>query len=99
MLTTTHDTATAWLGIGSALLHISKPKLASITVVLCVFLYLGSVLVLHITTPALFALEVFNSTQYVPTETEGLPVFDPSGDLSGLNLSQLPFDSNMYVPL
>jgi hypothetical protein len=38
-----------------------------------VFLYLGNILVLHITTPGLFSLETFNSTSLSVVPTQGLP--------------------------
>ncbi|KAJ7479499.1 hypothetical protein FB451DRAFT_1239109 [Mycena latifolia] len=92
-LTVTHDSVVAWSGIGSALFQIWNQKAmhTSVIGVLSVFLYLGSILALHITTPALFALETFSLSRSVLVDTEGLPAYDPSGYLSGLNLSeQLP---------
>ncbi|KAJ7221113.1 hypothetical protein C8J57DRAFT_1393394 [Mycena rebaudengoi] len=61
-LTETHDNAAAWAGIGSAIfqLWIQKAVPASIIGVFSTFLYLASILVLHITTPALFSLETVN---------------------------------------
>ncbi|KAJ7238348.1 hypothetical protein B0H12DRAFT_1254229 [Mycena haematopus] len=53
--------------------------------VLSTFLYLGNILALHITIPALFSLQSFNSSRSVPVITHGLPAFDFSGyDLSNL---------------
>ncbi|KAJ7800058.1 hypothetical protein B0H14DRAFT_2616551 [Mycena olivaceomarginata] len=80
-LTATHDTTAAWAGIGSAFLHLCHQKAVrtSITGILSVCLYLGTVLVLHITTPALFALETFNSTSTSEVLTEGLPAMNMSG--------------------
>ncbi|KAF7354158.1 hypothetical protein MVEN_01103400 [Mycena venus] len=80
-LTATHDSTAAWAGIGSALLHLWRQKAvrASFTGVLSVFLYLGTVLVLHITTPGLFSLETFNSTTISVVHTEGLPAINMSG--------------------
>ncbi|KAJ6484075.1 hypothetical protein C8R45DRAFT_1000114 [Mycena sanguinolenta] len=85
-LTETHDNAAAWAGIGCALVHLWHQKTvpASITGVLCTFFYLTSVLILHITTPALFSLETFAATRAVPVQTQGLPSYnwtDPVADL------------------
>jgi hypothetical protein len=80
-LTATHDSTAAWAGIGSAFLHFwhQKAVRASITGIGSVFLYLGTVLVLHVTTPGLFALETFNSTSTSLVLTEGLPAMKMSG--------------------
>ncbi|KAJ7863581.1 hypothetical protein B0H13DRAFT_2565026 [Mycena leptocephala] len=79
-LTATHDSTAAWAGIGSAFIHLwhQKTVRASITGVVVVFLYLGTVLVLHITTPGLFSLETFNSTSSSVVLTEGLPAMNMS---------------------
>ncbi|KAJ6589714.1 hypothetical protein B0H19DRAFT_1304122 [Mycena capillaripes] len=83
-LTTTHDNGAAWAGMGSALagmLNQRKNVPSSLVGVLSAFIYLGGILALHITTPALLAVEAFNSTQLVRVPTQGLPI------LSGVNLS------------
>lgn len=84
-LTATHDNAAAWAGIGSAtaLLWNQKAVPASFISVLAVLLYLGNILVLHVTILGLFPLETSNSTRFVPVITHGLPTFNFSGyDLS-----------------
>ncbi|KAJ7763007.1 hypothetical protein B0H16DRAFT_1718840 [Mycena metata] len=77
-LTAMHDHAAAWTGIGSAVLHIwhQKTATASLTGTFAVFLYLGNVLVLHISTPALFSLQTFNFTRPLQVETNGLPSYN-----------------------
>ncbi|KAJ6620422.1 hypothetical protein B0H10DRAFT_1077202 [Mycena sp. CBHHK59/15] len=77
-LTATHDTAAAWAGIGSALFRLLSQSLvpASVLGSLCTFLYLGNIMVLHITTPALFSLETFNSSLSMPVKTQSLPEFN-----------------------
>ncbi|KAJ7325382.1 hypothetical protein DFH08DRAFT_1085128 [Mycena albidolilacea] len=77
-LTATHDSAAAWTGIGSALSQLWSQRTMSGSVigVLSVFLYLANILVLHITTPALFSFETFNLTWPVPVETRSLPSLD-----------------------
>ncbi|KAJ7325390.1 hypothetical protein DFH08DRAFT_1085129 [Mycena albidolilacea] len=74
-LTATHDSAAAWTGIGSALsqLWTQRTTSGSDIGVLSVFLYLANILVLHITTPALFSFETFNSTRPFPVATRSLP--------------------------
>ncbi|KAJ7614512.1 hypothetical protein FB45DRAFT_255023 [Roridomyces roridus] len=74
MLTVTHDTVAAWRGIGSALTSVFH-QTPSLPAVVPVFLYLGGILILHITSPALFVVQVFNSTVPVPVRTQGIPAF------------------------
>ncbi|KAJ7454390.1 hypothetical protein FB451DRAFT_1565274 [Mycena latifolia] len=83
-LTATHDTSAAWAGIGSAIVYIWHQKAvpASVIGVLSTFLYLGNILVLHITTPALVSLQTFNSTHSVLVPAQGLPAFNWSNDLT-----------------
>ncbi|KAJ7469780.1 hypothetical protein B0H11DRAFT_2043369 [Mycena galericulata] len=85
-LTATHDTAAAWAGIGSAIFHLWSQRAvpASVLAVLSTVAYLSSVLVLHITTPALFSLEAFNASRPVIVGTHGLPSFNWSTEPNGL---------------
>ncbi|KAJ7840947.1 hypothetical protein B0H14DRAFT_3140379 [Mycena olivaceomarginata] len=87
-LTATHDSAAAWTGIGSALSQLWSQRTTSGSVigVLSVFLYLANILVLHITTPALFSFETFNSTRTVGVATRSLPSLD---SFSRVNWSDL----------
>ncbi|KAJ7841690.1 hypothetical protein B0H14DRAFT_2782285 [Mycena olivaceomarginata] len=90
-LTATHDHAAAWAGIGAAVSSIwhQKAVTASIGGVLSIFLYLGNILVLHITTPALFSLETFTSPVPIPVGTQSLPDFNRSlYDPPPFNISQ-----------
>ncbi|KAJ7763001.1 hypothetical protein B0H16DRAFT_1883883 [Mycena metata] len=77
-LTAMHDHAAAWTGIGSAMLHIwhQKTATASLTGAFAVFLYLGNILILHISTPALFSLQTFDFTRPLQVETHGLPRYN-----------------------
>jgi hypothetical protein len=79
-LTATHDNAAAWTGLGSAVSSIWNQRAipASIMGVVSVFLYLGNILVLHITTPALFSLNTFNASHPPIVQTEGLPTINQS---------------------
>ncbi|KAJ6503856.1 hypothetical protein C8R45DRAFT_973929 [Mycena sanguinolenta] len=84
-LTTTHDNAAAWAGIGSALSRVwyQKAVPASLSGVFSAFFYLGNILALHITTPALFSLQTFNSSRSISVTTQGFPVLD----LTAYNMS------------
>ncbi|KAJ7506034.1 hypothetical protein B0H11DRAFT_328788 [Mycena galericulata] len=79
-LTTTHDTAAAWASVGSAIstLWHQKAVPASFLGVLSAFVYLVSILILHITTSSLFSLQTFNATRSIPIGTHGLPALDSS---------------------
>ncbi|KAJ6516974.1 hypothetical protein DFH09DRAFT_1195779 [Mycena vulgaris] len=102
-LTATHDTEAAWAGVGSAVVQLWNQKTipACIVGVLSVFLYLGNILVLHVTTPALFSLEAFNSSRSISVGTQGLPVWNSSnqggedhakmGFFAGAALYYIPF--------
>jgi hypothetical protein len=78
LLTTTHDNIAAWTGIGSALVHTWHQKAISKSMmgVLSVLLYLGNILVLHITTPALFSPEAFSYSRNTMVKTQSLPAFN-----------------------
>ncbi|KAF7344292.1 hypothetical protein MVEN_01720700 [Mycena venus] len=84
MLTATHDNAAAWSGIGSAVVYLwhQRTVRASLVSVLFAVLYLGNILGLHVTTPALFSLEAFNSNRFVPVGTNSLVALNSSIDLS-----------------
>ncbi|KAJ7303723.1 hypothetical protein DFH08DRAFT_825656 [Mycena albidolilacea] len=83
-LTATHDNLTAWAGIGAALGslygQISVP--ASVIGTLSVFAYLGCAEILHITTPAILSVEVFNMSVSTPVPTQWLPQTNASNPLS-----------------
>ncbi|KAJ7796955.1 hypothetical protein B0H14DRAFT_3157752 [Mycena olivaceomarginata] len=85
-LTATHDHAAAWAGIVAAFLRLwdQKSVTASVFGVLNVLLYLANILVLHITTPAIFSLEAFNSS--VPTAVDTL-------EFPFLNFTRSNFDA------
>ncbi|KAJ6509864.1 hypothetical protein DFH09DRAFT_271536 [Mycena vulgaris] len=74
-LTALHDNASAWTGIGLAVStlwsQISIP--ASVIGTMTVTGYLGSIAVLHITTPALFSVELFNTSFQRGIATQGIP--------------------------
>lgn len=79
-LTATHDQVSAWAGIGSAALTLSKqvtsPSSALHIFTIC--LYLSTVSILHVTTPALVSVESFNVSIITSVQTKGIPEFpDP----------------------
>ncbi|KAJ6479803.1 hypothetical protein C8R45DRAFT_1006019 [Mycena sanguinolenta] len=75
-LTVTHDETSAWNGIGSALFRIRDQQRipSNFLGVLSIFLYLGNILVLHISLPGLLSVEIFNSTWSNLVETQSSPV-------------------------
>ncbi|KAJ7618213.1 hypothetical protein DFH06DRAFT_1237364 [Mycena polygramma] len=100
-LTATHDIAAAWTGIGSAAVHIWRQWAvpASPFGVLLAFLYLGGVIVLHVSTPALFALETFNATHLNHVQTQSLPSYTwPDGHVSWDSLVEYTLESLINLP-
>ncbi|KAJ6491072.1 hypothetical protein C8R45DRAFT_1213169 [Mycena sanguinolenta] len=97
-LTATHDTAAAWTGIGSAISCLWNQRIvpASLSSVLSIFMYLGSILALHITTPALFSMETFNATRLDRVGTQGLPAYTWPSDLSPVSNGSSPLDNALY---
>ncbi|KAJ7215556.1 hypothetical protein GGX14DRAFT_443082 [Mycena pura] len=83
-LTATHDTAAAWAGIGSAILRIWQQRQvrSSVAGVISPAVYLSAILALQTTTPALFTLAAFNSTQTIVIPTRGLPMFSDAVNAS-----------------
>ncbi|KAJ6566614.1 hypothetical protein B0H19DRAFT_1257813 [Mycena capillaripes] len=79
-LATTHDTAAAWSGVESAMFSVWRQRAvpASTFAVVSVLVYLGSILVLHVTASSLISLETFNATSPMSVPTEGLPAFNLS---------------------
>jgi hypothetical protein len=70
-LTTVHDTANAWTGIGAAvyaLLQQQNPP-SSIWAMIGVVMYLACVSVIHITSSTTMQFIAFNSTSTIPVQT------------------------------
>ncbi|KAJ7156395.1 hypothetical protein C8R46DRAFT_1356051 [Mycena filopes] len=93
-LTAIHDTSAAWTGIGSAILHLWRQTAVpgSALGVVTALLYLSNVLVLHISSPALFSVVAFNTSNSVPVGTSShLPVYNSSAfpDLEEIEHSDL----------
>jgi hypothetical protein len=81
-LTATHDESTAWIGLGSALLVLLKQTriAASVVGVSLITIYLVGISVLHISTPSLFTLQVFElSNSTTISKRIGMPKIEPDG--------------------
>lgn len=79
-LTATHDHAAAWVGIGAAISYIQHQKALPVSIggIVSIFLYLGNILVLHITIPAVLSLATFTFPISSPVGTNSLPDFNRS---------------------
>ncbi|KAJ7610620.1 hypothetical protein DFH06DRAFT_171956 [Mycena polygramma] len=79
-LTATHDQTLSWAGIGAAfsslLAQLALP--ADIIGTLAITGYLATILTLHVSTPALFAVETFNHTVPAVVPTQGFPLWNGS---------------------
>lgn len=77
-LTKSHDSISSWAGFGSALatLRNQLSVSASIFGTLKIAGYLGCVSILHISIPAVFSVETFNSSVSVDLDTWGYPGFN-----------------------
>ncbi|KAJ6509820.1 hypothetical protein DFH09DRAFT_1198507 [Mycena vulgaris] len=89
-LTATHDNLAAWSGLGSALasVHQQLALPAAVNSTLCILLYLSSIMVLHLSTSALFSVETFASTMTVTVPTRGLPEWNISDVRNSTNTVQ-----------
>ncbi|KAJ7019086.1 hypothetical protein C8F04DRAFT_353328 [Mycena alexandri] len=85
-LTATHDQVSAWAGIGSAAITLSKQVTSpsSVLRIFAISLYLSTVSILHVTTPALVSVESFNVTITTSVQTRGIPEFPDPRDNSTL---------------
>ncbi|KAF8186116.1 hypothetical protein K438DRAFT_1936834 [Mycena galopus ATCC 62051] len=75
LLAATHDQVLAWTGIGSAcsaLYHQIKWPTSWLQI-LFIWLYLAAISILHIVTPAIIAVESFNSTTPTKVKTQSFP--------------------------
>ncbi|KIM72760.1 hypothetical protein PILCRDRAFT_15822 [Piloderma croceum F 1598] len=81
-LTATHDESTAWVGLGSALLVLWKQThiAASVVGTSLITIYLVGISVLHISTPSLFTLQVFDQPNSTMISTRiGMPkIYQPN---------------------
>ncbi|KAJ7142380.1 hypothetical protein C8R44DRAFT_846434 [Mycena epipterygia] len=79
-LTAMHDDILSWAGLGSGLasLYNQLAVPASVTGTLAIAGYLSTLSFLHLTTPALFALQTFNQTFPATVQTHGIPEWNTS---------------------
>jgi len=72
-VTALHDVSQSWSGLGSAIgnLYRQFEHRAAISAPVIAFLYLAGIAGLHITTPALFGVQVFEGEEMVPVKTYG----------------------------
>ncbi|KAJ7443702.1 hypothetical protein FB451DRAFT_1413538 [Mycena latifolia] len=101
-LTAIHDSAAAWSGIGAAFVYLwlQTSVRGSLIGVLCALIYLSNILVLHITTPALFSVASFNASHQITIQTEGqVPdyIWTP-GDPYHINFANYLARSSYYLP-
>ncbi|KAJ7144605.1 hypothetical protein C8R44DRAFT_865510 [Mycena epipterygia] len=75
-----HDDILSWSGIGSGLASLSNQLAvpASVTGTLAIAGYLSTIAFLHLTTPALFALQTFNQTFPSNVSTRVIPQWNTS---------------------
>jgi len=85
-LTASHDQSTAWMGLGSALLVVWRQFRipASVFGTLLVSVYLIGIAILHISTPSLFNLQIFDKPNTTVISTQiGMPIItavDPNSE-------------------
>jgi hypothetical protein len=86
-LTATHDKILAWNGIGSAfatLYHQIKWPTSSLHI-LVIWMYLGGISVLHVTTPAVLSTQSFNLSILTKVNTQSIPQWSDDSHRSVLN--------------
>ncbi|KAK0204400.1 hypothetical protein DFS33DRAFT_1423374 [Desarmillaria ectypa] len=99
-LTATHDNISAWTGLGAALLALWRQTFIAASVIgaLCVAAYFVFAAVLHITTPAIFSLQPFNTTRHATISTTlGTPNISVKNPGSS-NPSSFFLDSTPVIP-
>ncbi|KAK0216578.1 hypothetical protein EDD85DRAFT_942889 [Armillaria nabsnona] len=99
-LTATHDNMSAWSGLGAALISVWRQTAiaASVAGSILVAGYFICVTILHITAPAIFSIQPFNTTQYsVISTTMGPPNISINNHGSS-NPSSFWLDSTPVIP-
>ncbi|KAK0494038.1 hypothetical protein EDD18DRAFT_1403012 [Armillaria luteobubalina] len=99
-LTATHDNVSAWTGLGAALLSLWRQTTvtASIAGALLVAAYFVFAAVLHITTPAIFSVQPFNSSRQATISTTLGPPNISINNLGSSNPSSFWLDSTPVIP-
>ncbi|KAK0444035.1 hypothetical protein EV421DRAFT_2035066 [Armillaria borealis] len=99
-LTATHDNMSAWTGLGAALLSLWRQTTvaASVAGALLVAAYFVFAAVLHITTPAIFSVQPFNSSRQATISTTLGPPNISINNLGSSNPSSFWLDSTPVIP-
>ncbi|KAJ6449264.1 hypothetical protein C8R45DRAFT_1131086 [Mycena sanguinolenta] len=89
-LASMHDRVNSWAGLGSSIATLYQQLVlpASFSATLAIFGYLAAVSTLHVTTPALISVEIFNSTISSQVVIEGLPQWPDSDHESTISYLQ-----------
>jgi hypothetical protein len=88
-LTTTHDTAAAWSGLGFAASHLWHGRAdVSVAGVLSALLYLKNIALLQVAMPSMFLLQSVTVSRSVLVGTQGLPSYPLSSHNYGLTSSE-----------
>ncbi|KAJ7819968.1 hypothetical protein B0H13DRAFT_2452399 [Mycena leptocephala] len=79
-LTSTHDKLSSLQGIGSSLSTLSRQIVlpASISATMSIFIYLSAISLLHVTTPALFAVATFDLLNSSVVDVQSIPEWNGS---------------------
>jgi hypothetical protein len=66
-LTASHDSASAWTGLGVAIRTVYRQTSipSALWSTIAIMLYLAGISILHITTPSLFGMQVVNTTREI----------------------------------
>ncbi|KAK0445046.1 uncharacterized protein EV420DRAFT_1721221 [Desarmillaria tabescens] len=99
-LTATHDNMSAWTGLGAALMALWRQTTIAATVVgvFLVSAYFVCVGVLHVTAPALFSLQPFNTSRHSVISTTLGPPNISINNLGSSNPSSFWLDSTPVIP-
>ncbi|KAK0436002.1 hypothetical protein EV421DRAFT_1147129 [Armillaria borealis] len=99
-LTATHDNMSAWSGLGAALISVWRQTAIAASVAGSVLVagYFICVTILHITAPAIFSIQPFNTTQYAVISTTMGPPNISINNHGSSNPSSFWLDSTPVIP-
>ncbi|KAK0200509.1 hypothetical protein DFS33DRAFT_1397253 [Desarmillaria ectypa] len=99
-LTATHDNMSAWSGLGAALISVWRQTAIAASVAGSVLVagYFICVTILHITAPAIFSIQPFNTTQYAVISTTLGPPNISINNHGSSNPSSFWLDSTPVIP-
>ena len=100
-VTEIHDVVESWAGLGSAIGNIYRQfkTPSTISAPLVAFLYLAGIAGLHITTPALFGVEVFTSNVPVSVMTQGLINWTETNQCVDIFFGRFALDGCLPLPI